>query len=104
MRYNISVPINLSSPFSYSYEKQDLIPGQLVAVNFRNRENIGVVTGESDATDYSGKIKNISSVLPYALPEIYIKFVDFVSRYTINSYGNILKLLLPFSIDKLLDP
>lgn len=104
MRYNISVPINLSSPFSYSYENEELLPGQLVAVNFRNRENIGVVTGESDDTDYSGKIKNISSVLPYALPEIYIKFVDFVSRYTINSYGNILKLLLPFSIDQLLAP
>lgn len=98
-KYSVIVPFDLNSCFAYSYD-EDLQVGQLVAVSFRNREVVGVIS--SSCCDYGGNIKQVSSVLPYAISDPYIKFCEFVAQYTMNSIGNIMRLIVPFSIDKIL--
>lgn len=102
LNYNIGIRRDFDSLYSYSY-REKLDNGQLVIVNFRNRDDIGIVVN-SDPPSFSGKIKNIVSVLPYAIPEKYLKFAKFVSEYNITAFGNILKLLVPFSISQILNP
>ncbi|GHT88340.1 primosomal protein N' [Alphaproteobacteria bacterium] len=77
--------------------------GQLVAVNFRNREEIGVIVAQ-EPPEFSGTIKEINAILPYNINKEYIKFARFVASYNLTKFGKVLKLLIPFSINKLLLP
>jgi primosomal protein N' (replication factor Y) len=64
---------------------------------------MGVVV-HSQGSEFSGKIKEIVSILPYTIPEQYVNFARFVSDYNISSIGMVLKLVIPFSIDAVLSP
>lgn len=102
LNYNIGIRRDINNLFSYSYfEKLNI--GQLVIVNFRNKDDIGVVI-DSKLVEFNGAIKNISAILPYSLNKEYLKFARFVSNYNLVNFGNILKLLVPFSINKILLP
>jgi primosomal protein N' (replication factor Y) len=100
--YEVIVPLDVPSSFVYGYEEADLPPGQLVIVNFRNRDTVGVICGEN--TDYDGQTKSISSILPYVINESYVHFAEFVAKYTMSTVGNIMRLIIPFSVEKILAP
>jgi primosomal protein N' (replication factor Y) len=99
---SIAVLLNLDDTYTYSHHEH-LDIGQIVVVNFRNKEVVGVVVDSGD-NGFSGQIKKISSILPYAIPEQYVEFVRFVSNYNMSSIGMVLKLVIPFSIDAILSP
>ena len=102
MKYKVATLRDLKD--SYTYSSDDCFEtGQLVCIDFRNKEDIGVITGDGDQ-EYTGKIKQVSSILPYKIPDEYVKFAEFVGAYNLTNLGNILKLIVPFSIDKILMP
>ncbi len=101
MNYDILIPLDLLTPFVYSYDSE-LPIGQLVIVDFRNREVVGIVGARND--QYNGSIKRISDILPYSIRSVYLDFCEFISKYTLNSIGNVTHLIAPFSIDQLLLP
>lgn len=98
-KYSVLIPFDINSAFAYSYNAE-LCVGQLVIVSFRNREVIGVIS--ANYVDYDGDTKQILSVLPYKINDSYVKFCEFMARYTMNNIGNVIRLLIPFSIDKIL--
>lgn len=98
-RYNVIAPLAINSTFAYSHHDK-LSVGQFVVINFRNREIVGLISG--DCLDYNGDIKQISSILPYAINPSYVKFCNFVAQYTMNDLGKIMRLMVPFSIEKIL--
>jgi primosomal protein N' (replication factor Y) len=98
--YNIAVLRDLGNLYSYEYHGS-IDVGQLVVVNFGNKETIGIVVN-CDPPNFKGKIKRIDSVLPYKISETYIKFARFVSDYNLNNIGSVFKLMIPFSIDLIL--
>ncbi|MDR1488215.1 MAG: primosomal protein N' [Holosporales bacterium] len=102
MNYSVAVPFDVPQiSFTYSHIDDSLKNGQIVIVNFRNKECIGIIT-EKNNENYKGKLKQILSILPYRIPKAYIELSKFVSKYTITSFGRILKLLVPFSIESIL--
>jgi primosomal protein N' (replication factor Y) len=99
LNYKVVVPFNVPSEFTYFCEDVLQI-GQLVVVNFRNNETVGVISGIN--ADYCGRIKTIMNILPYAIKGAYIEFARFVSGYVISNIGNVIRLLVPFSSDSIL--
>lgn len=102
MKYNVVVTRDLPDPYTYSFD-QKIDNGQIVSVDFRNKETLGVVI-DSEGTDFAGKLKKISLVLPYKIPSQYVKFANFVSNYNLIKIGTVYKLIIPFSVDSLLLP
>ena len=101
--YKVCVQKDLNILFTYSFE-DELCVGQLVTVNFRNRDVCGIITEiTGEVSEYLGDIKRISCVLPYSVRSEYVKFIEFVSSYTLNPIGSIFSLLIPFSVDSILD-
>ncbi|MDR3031419.1 MAG: primosomal protein N', partial [Holosporales bacterium] len=102
LNYNVGIRRDISELYSYSYfERIDI--GQLVVVNFRNKEEIGVIIN-SEPSSFTGELKSVLSILPYVLPQEYISFAKFVASYNLTNFGNILKFLVPFSVNKILLP
>lgn len=99
-KYNLAVLRDVPGLYTYQFE-QDLDIGQIVSIDFRNKEELGIVSN-LDGSDFSGKIKNIKSVFPYKISNEYIKFANFVADYNILKLGSVLKLIVPFSADELL--
>lgn len=100
MKYSIIVSRNVPGVFTYQFD-QKLNIGQLVSVDFHNKGELGIVQDE-EGSDFSGKIKKIKSILPYIIPEPYIKFANFVAEYNLVQLGSVFKLIIPFSIEALL--
>ena len=103
--YSVATLRDLKNSYAYAYD-DSLETGQLVVIDFRNKEDVGVVLGEVDESkdEYSGKIKKIISILPYKIPKEYVKFCEFVSSYNLSNLGNILKVVVQFSINNILSP
>ena len=101
LKYQIATTRDLDDLYTYSSDIE-LNVGQLVIIEFRRSETIGVVV--SIGSDYDGEIKSISALLPYQMLETYVEFAKFVSKYTLIKLGSVFKLFLPFSIDLVLRP
>jgi primosomal protein N' (replication factor Y) len=98
--YNIAVLRDLNDLYSYSFD--DVLEiGQLVVVNFRNKDTIGVVINNV-SSNFSGKVKKIDAILPYKISSTYVELAEFVANYNISLLGSIFKLIIPFSIDSIL--
>ena len=103
MLTNFEIGVTRDIEGSYTYSFFENIPvGQIVSVNFRNKDTVGVVLNEQIETEFSGKIKKISNILPYQISDKYIKFAEFVARYNLIKFGSVLKLIVPFSVDLIL--
>ena len=102
MKYSIAITRNLNSTYTYSYS-QEIDIGQIVTIDFRNKGVVGVVV-DNIGSEFDGKIKTISSVLPYKIHEGYIKFAKFVSEYNLIRLGTVYSMIVPFSADAILMP
>jgi primosomal protein N' (replication factor Y) len=100
--YEVAVLVNLSNTYTYSYSSP-LEIGQIVTVDFKGREMIGVIIG-CGSNEFSGKIKNIVSVLPNKIGDKYIEFAKFFASYNLIALGSVFKLLIPFGVDLILSP
>ncbi|MFI3241363.1 MAG: primosomal protein N' [Alphaproteobacteria bacterium] len=93
--YGILVPLGFDNVFDY---KSDLALdiGDLVSVPFRNKELIGIVykIGASVENKRIKEIKNKIDLPPISAE--MIKFMEFVSGYTLSPRGAVLKMMLNY--------
>ena len=99
VKCNVIVPANVSKCFAYE-TKYDIQSGQLVVIQFKNREIVGII--DKNNIDYFGNIKNIIDILPYRINNIYVEFIHFMSSYTLTHLGKVAKLITPFNIIQIL--
>ena len=102
LKYGVVVTRDLNSLYTYCYD-QDLDIGQIVSVDFRNSYAVGVII-DVVGSEFDGKIKKIELILPYKIPEHYIKFAKFVSEYNLMRLGTVYSMIVPFSTDAILVP
>lgn len=102
LKYSVVVTRDLNAAYTYCYD-QELDIGQILSVDFRNSDATGVVV-DNAGSDFDGKIKKIALVLPYKIPETYIKFAKFVSEYNLIRLGTVYSMIVPFSTDAILVP
>ena len=93
----LPLPIN-DKTFFYKeklLEKNKPKIGQIVSVKFRNKEQIGIVLKTPKAIDLDKKLSEIEdSYKNYFFNEEIIKSINFLSKYTCNSFSIILKNFL----------
>ncbi len=93
----VKVVLPLATGKGYDYKAPDgmiLEPGQIVRVPLRGRDEIGLVFGEGTDDYPVEKLKKVKDVLPYILPEENIKFIEWVSQYTLADLGTVLKMMI----------
>ena len=97
MYYNIIIARPFDKVFTYKLDDQSLEIGQIVIVPFGKAMEVGMVI-EIDVKKPDYNIKKIESVISgIKFNEIIIKFLKWVSDYTIAPIGSVLKL---FTINK----
>ena len=93
----LPLPIN-DKTFFYKeklLEKNKPKIGQIVSVKFRNKEQIGIVLKTPNVIDLDKKLSEIEdSYKNYFFNEEIIKSINFLSKYTCNSFSIILKNFL----------
>ena len=97
MYYNIIIARPFDKVFTYKLDDQSLEIGQIVIVPFGKAKEVGMVMAiDVKKPDYN--IKKIESVISgIKFNEINIKFLKWVSDYTLAPIGSVLKL---FTINK----
>ena len=97
MYYNIIIARPFDKVFTYKLDDQSLEIGQIVIVPFGKAMEVGMVI-EIDVKKPDYNIKKIESVIRgIKFNEINIKFLKWVSDYTLAPIGSVLKL---FTINK----
>ena len=97
MYYNIIIARPFDKVFTYKLDDQSLEIGQIVIVPFGKAMEVGMVI-EIDVKKPDYNIKKIESVISgIKFNEINIKFLKWVSDYTLAPIGSVLKL---FTINK----
>ena len=97
MYYNIIIARPFDKVFTYKLDDQSLEIGQIVIVPFGKAMEVGMVM-EIDVKKPDYNIKKIESVISgKKFNEINIKFLKWVSDYTLAPIGSVLKL---FTINK----
>lgn len=90
MLYSVIVCRNVDCV--YTYESEQLISvGQIIEVPLRRSNVLGIVFAilESNAVDEHYTVKKINKITNYILKEETVKFIKWLSFYTVNSLGNI---------------
>lgn len=92
----VLLPAPLDQLFSYQVaaDMLDCQPGQLVLVQFRARQIIGVVSKISSASSYPKPLKPLLKLLPWHLRPELTTFIEKVAHYTISPKGSVLKMCL----------
>ncbi len=93
--YGILLPLGFDNVFDYKSDTP-LEIGDIVATSFRKKELLGIVY-KIGASVENKRLKNISKKidLPKFSSEM-IKFLDFVSAYTLSPRGLVLKMMLNY--------
>ncbi|MCV6599613.1 MAG: primosomal protein N' [Alphaproteobacteria bacterium] len=86
--YDVIVPLALNSSFSYKSE-ESLLAGDLINVSFGRQKVTALVIGESTST--YNKLKNISVKHNLNIGEYNLKFIKWISNYTLSPIGLIFK-------------
>jgi len=94
MSISVLLPLPLNDPFDYLSE-QPLAPGTLVKVPFGPRQIIGVVWTEKSSSPPKALKPILHVIEDFTLPDISLKFIDWMSTYTMTPRGQILKMTLP---------
>lgn len=96
----VLLPLPFSEPFTYTYEKE-LLPGTVVKVPFGSRQLFGVVWENNQESTPAKKkpapisYKPIEKVIEdVRLPEVSLKFIQWVSEYIMAPQGQILKMVI----------
>ena len=103
--YDISLTnfSGLDKPYYTYVSEQQLSPGQLVVVNFRDRPTVSVVI--QPTTKPSFKTKLIDSILPYPpLPTHLLELAKWLEDYYAASSGTVWQTILPAGLEQKLRP
>lgn len=94
-RISVLLPLPLHETFDYQHT-HSLPLGTLVKVSFRSREYFGIVWEIKEKSAFSKPLKPLLATFEdFRLPEISLKFLKWVSDYTMALQGQILKMMLP---------
>lgn len=93
-KVSVLLPLPLNDPFDYVSDCP-LAPGTLVKVPFGPRELYGITWQEKSSTISKVLKPIIASFDGACLPEASLKFLEWVSEYTMSPSGQILKMILP---------
>jgi primosomal protein N' (replication factor Y) len=99
----VALPLPLFTTFSYRVGGElanAVVPGTRVVVPFRNRKEIGICVGFTEATDATRKYKTISEV-PDAEPAIspaMLELCRWMASYYVAPLGVVLRSALPASL------
>ena len=87
-------------PLDYAIPKElELQLGDLVVVPFRNSKILGVIWKLDHLSDVPlEKLKFIEKKLPYNIPELDLKFLQWIADYYLFNLGHVFKMLLPSQI------
>ncbi len=93
--YQVAIAINHSANiFDYFYDG-DIQIGQIVCVELKNKEYLGVVVSKNPSTLDPQKIKAVKSLLQgFILSPKIMLFIDKIAKYTMQPFGSFLKLHL----------
>lgn len=90
MFYSVIICKNLEKTYTYKSD-ENINVGQIIKITLRSKICFGIVENFfqdfSQAQEY--EIKDIVEVTPYTLSEIAMKFLKWISFYTVNNIGNI---------------
>ncbi|NBT85414.1 MAG: primosomal protein N' [Alphaproteobacteria bacterium] len=92
MQVQVLVPTGVNVSFTYEAEKSVAV-GEIVIVPFRSKSTLGVIWSDKSA-DFKGTAKTIEATTGFILPEAMMKFVNWVSDYTMTQKGLILRMVL----------
>lgn len=100
VKTSVKVPVLLPLPLNESFDYEHphpLTPGTLVKVSFGSQERYGIVWDNQGKQSSSPKtLKPILTAFEgVQLPEVSLKFLSWVSNYTMSAQGQILKMMLP---------
>ncbi|MDR1362045.1 MAG: primosomal protein N' [Holosporaceae bacterium] len=88
------VPLGpFDASFSYLCGSAVVAPGDVVEVPFGNRRLLGVVTADQPV-EIGIKLKTIAAVFPHNIGLTSLKFLQWMSDYTLIPRGNVLKMML----------
>lgn len=91
----VLLPLPLDATFDYIHH-QSLPPGTLVKVSFGPRDRYGII---GEAQENQALPKTLKPILKafkgICLPEASLKFLTWVSDYTMTPRGQILKMMIP---------
>lgn len=91
---SVLLPLPLKEAFDYTCDFAVPV-GTLIKVPFGVRKSYGIVW-KGKGTYSSKKCKSVLEVFEnVCLPEVSLKFIEWVSEYTMTSPGQILKMVLP---------
>ena len=93
-KVSVLLPLPLSDSFDYTSDCP-LDPGTLVKVSFGSRELYGITWHETNFSSLKVLKPIIASFDGARLPEPSLKFIEWVSEYTMSPLGQILKMILP---------
>jgi len=93
-RISVLLPVPLDIAFDYTYASP-LHPGTLVKVSFGIRELYGITWGNHPSSSHKTLKPLLKVYNGVQLPDISMKFIDWVSDYTMAPKGQILKMALP---------
>ncbi len=94
VKVSVLLPVPLAQTFDYVTEKS-LPHGTLVKVPFGPRTLYGI-TWPSDGSKTSKSLKAVKTAFEdVCLPDVSVKFIEWVGDYTLSPYGQILKMVLP---------
>ncbi len=93
-RVSVLLPVPLNTIFEYAND-QALPPGTLVKVPFGSRNMYGVVWEDTSSPSLKPLKPLLTVFSTIRLPEVSLKFIKWVSDYTMAPQGQILKMVLP---------
>lgn len=92
----ISVLLPLPLDHTFDYESPGPLPlGTLVKVPFGPREFYGIVWGEKNPTAFKSLKPLLKVFKDVRFSEVSLKFIEWVSEYTMTPRGQVLKMSLP---------
>lgn len=89
---DVLLPIGVNRPFTYAYS-ETLNRGDIVQVPFRRGLSIGIVWQPCSESPFQGNLKSITDKKGQ-LPEISLRFIEWVSQYTLTPLGLVAKMVL----------
>lgn len=94
VKVSVLLPVPLEQTFDYLSEKP-LLPGTLVKVPFGPRTLYGI-TWPHSCSPSPKSLKPVTRIFEkVCLPEVSLKFIEWVGDYTLSPMGQILKMVLP---------
>ncbi|MGI9405467.1 MAG: primosomal protein N' [Hyphomicrobiaceae bacterium] len=100
-RVPVLMPVLLDAAYDYLVPNElDVQPGDFVLVPFGPQQRIGIVWDHGDDGDAvdDAKMKSVITVLDVPpLPEVSMRFAEWVARYTLTPRGMVIRLMMSAS-------